>query len=296
MTNYFKYPSVDTEYEKWGLSVLNAGYARIRAAEEYPVKNHPSHHYFKWDDWRTLQEYQVVYILNGQGLFESASVPLTEVKAGTAIVLFPGERHRYKPDSATGWDEYWVGFRGTMIDNLLQGGFLSRETPCFSVGFKPEILDLFNTIIDNIRHERAGYQPLVSGAVMHLIGQCHSAVKQEPAPRRASEIVQRARFIFRANIDKPYTPEQVAQDLNLSYSSFRKMFKSQTGLSPGQYFLQLKINRASKLLNDGTLLVKEISASLNFESAYYFSRVFKEKTGMTPTEYRDMYNTSASCE
>jgi len=288
MNNFYKYLPVSKEDESWGLTVLNTGCTRIEAARDYPYKNHPSHHNFNWKSWRRLEEYQVIYITNGQGIFESESFSQAKVKAGTLIILFPNEKHRYKPDSNTGWDEYWVGIKGVIIDNLLSAGYLSPDNPCHYIGFNDGIISLYNLIIEKTKQERSGYQPFISGIVLHLIGNCHSIIKQSIVENSEEEvIIDRARLLFRSNINNAYSPEQAAKELNVGYSWFRKRFKSYTGLSPGQYYLQLKIEKAKDLLTNSNMRIKEISIELNFDSTLYFSKMFKEKTGFNPTDYRD---------
>lgn len=287
MINFYKYLPVSKEDENWGLSVLNAGCTRTEASDCYPFEGHPAPHNFNWNTWRVLQEYQIIYITKGQGLFESASIKQTQVKAGTVIVIFPNERHRYKPDNQTGWDEYWVGLKGNIIDNLVQSGYLSIEKPCLYVGFNENIFNLYNCIIDKTKEEKQGYQPLVSGAVLHLIGACHAVIKQSSTENKEEEtIINKAMLLFRSNINNSYSPQLAAQQLNIGYSSFRKLFKNYTGLSPGQYYLQLKIEKAKEMLCGTNLPIKEISIELNFDSSFYFSKIFKKKTGIKPTDYR----------
>lgn len=287
MVNFYKYLPVSKDDESWGLTVLNAGCTRIKAANDYPLKNHPAHHNFKWSSWRVLQEYQVIYITNGRGVFESESVKQTEIEAGTIIFLFPNERHRYKPDSDTGWDEYWVGLKGAIVDNLYASNILRRDTPCLYIGFNDSVFDLFSCIIEQTKQEKPGYQPLISGAVLHLLGTCHSIMKQAGTGNKDSEnIINKARLLFRSNINNTYSAEQAAKELNVGYSWFRKSFKNYTGLSPGQYYLQLKIEKAKEMLTNSEVPIKQISIELNFESTFYFSKIFKEKTGVRPTDYR----------
>jgi len=287
MNNFYKYLPFSKEDESWGLMVLNTGSTHVEASGDYPVKNHPKHHSFNWKTWRRLEEYQFIYITNGQGVFESESCSQVNVRAGTIIFLFPNEKHRYKPDSNTGWDEYWVGVKGTIIDNLLATGYLSPNNPCHYIGFNDVIISLYNSIIENTKQEKPGYQPLISGMVIHLLGYCHSIIKHREVESSEEEIViHKARLLFRSKINNAYSPEQAAQELNVGYSWFRKQFKSYTGLSPGQYYIQLKIEKAKELLTNSNMSVKEISIAINFDSNFYFSKIFKEKTGFNPTEYR----------
>jgi AraC-like DNA-binding protein len=287
MINYFKYLPVSKEDESWGLNVLNAGCTHIEASNNYPIKNHPAHHNFNWNTWRVLHEYQIIYITKGLGVFESETFEQTEVKAGTIIILFPGERHRYKPSADTGWDEYWVGVKGPIIDNLLLQNFIKPENPCIYIGFNENIFALFNSIIDRTKEERPGYQPSVSGAILYLIGCFHAISKQNSVENKEdSIIINKAKLLFRENIYNDYSPEKLAQDLNVGYSWFRKLFKLHTGLSPGQYYIQLKIEKAKEMLNYPKASVKEIAIQLSFESNFYFSKIFKDKTGVSPIEYR----------
>jgi transcriptional regulator GlxA family with amidase domain len=64
------------------------------------------------------------------------------------------------------------------------------------------------------------------------------------------------------------------------------MFKKYTGISPGQYHLQLRLIRAKELLISTDQSIKEISYDLGFQSIYYFSRIFKNKLGVSPSEIR----------
>ncbi|MEH6305967.1 AraC family transcriptional regulator [Olivibacter sp. CPCC 100613] len=291
MIDFFKYLPVSREDEKWGLTVLNVGCTRVKATTDYPLASHPAGYNFNRTGWRILQEYQLIYIIKGQGVFESASCKSTMVKAGTVLFLFPNEKHRYKPDNRTGWDEYWVGLQGSVIDNLLLSGYLKRDSPCIYIGFNEQVLDVYNTIIEHAKLEKPGYQPLIAGATLHLLGICHAIAKQRITGTKEDEgVIEKARLLFRSNISTSYSPEMAAAELNVGYSWFRKLFKLYTGLSPGQYYLQLKIDKAKDLLANSDRSVKEIATDLNFQSSFYFSKIFKDKTGLRPTEYRKETN------
>lgn len=288
MINHYKYLPISAEDESWGLYVLNAGCNRIDSHVDYPAPEHPAHHYFNWNKGRVLDEYQVIYIPKGEGIFESANCTQTMVKEGTILFLFPGEWHRFKPNEQTGWDEFWVGFKGAIVENLVQQSFLSLQNAMINIGVSESLILLLTEIIEKTKEEKTGYQPLVSGIVLHLLGQIHSMTKQrsfEPGDITES-IINKARIIFRTNIDQDIAMEKVAEELNVSYAWFRKAFKTYTGIAPNQYLLQLKIEKAKMLFADQSKSIKEIALSLNFESAFYFSKLFKEKTGVSPEVYR----------
>jgi AraC-like DNA-binding protein len=80
--------------------------------------------------------------------------------------------------------------------------------------------------------------------------------------------------------------EAIAKAQNVSYEWFRKTFKEVLGISPGQYLLNLKIEKTGQMLQETSLTIAEITAKAGFESEFYFSRIFKKKMGCTPSEYR----------
>ena len=293
MINYYKYLPTSSEDERWGMHVLNAGCNRIDGYVDYPAPEHPAHHYFNWNQGRVLNEYQIIYIPMGSGVFESANCEQQQVKEGTIILLFPGEWHRFKPNQKTGWDEFWVGFKGVIIENIVRQHFLSKRNAVQQIGISEKIIHLFSDLIDITKEERTGYQPLVSGMVMHLLGEIHSLAKKQlyTGEEITESIINKARIIFRTNIDQKINIENIANELCVSYAWFRKAFKNYTGIAPNQYLIQLKIEKAKMLLANRSRSIKEIALSLNFESAFYFSKLFKEKTGISPDSYRKNLNT-----
>lgn len=294
MLNYYQYLPISDEDENWGISVLNTGCTDVKANQQYPYQHHPAHHYFNWDNGRILNEYQLIYIADGEGNFESLSVGKKKVMAGAVIILFPGEWHRFKPDIATGWTEYWVGFKGDVIDNLVKKNFFHPEDAILPVGLKEEIIVLFSGIIEQTKSEKTGYQPLISGAVLHLLGYIHSQVKQQLFEHEnlVEVTVNKARILLRTRIDEDISMQKIAEELQVSYAWLRKMFKLYTGLAPQQYLIQLKIDKAKTLLSNPGKSVKEVAYELNFDSPFYFSKLFKEKVGLSPEQYKKKFTTN----
>lgn len=291
MTNYYKYLPLSQQDEDWGLHVLNAGYNRIAARQEYPSTAHPGHHYFRWSNGRVLLEYQLVYITRGKGYFESAHCSQRKIQAGTIFMLFPGEWHRFKPEPATGWDEHWVGFDGSILKKLIDKKIFQLSEPVFHIGLHDNIFALFDSILKATESEKAGYQPYISGALHHLLGQLYMLVKQQSIPLddQAEAIINKAKILLRNSIDADLSISEVARELGVSYSWFRKTFKTYTGIAPGQYLQQLRIERAKFLLLNQSKSVKSIAYDLNFTSAFHFSAVFKAKTGLSPVQYQKKF-------
>lgn len=288
MENYQKYLPVSSNSNDWGLSILNIGQNSIKKGESYPYKNHPFQHYFNWNQGRVLDEYQIIYISKGKGYFESSSCPKTTVNEGSVIFLFPGEWHRFKPELELGWDEFWLACKGSIIENIEHHGFICKQNPIIEIGINESIIHLFSEIIENTKQEKMGYQFYISGITLHLLGLIQYKSKQfEQKPGDKTEtIINKAQMLFREKMYQNIKIETVAQELHVSYAWFRKAFKNYTGISPKQYLLQLKIEKAKIMLSDNSKTIKEIAFELNFDSVPFFSKQFKEKTGRSPEKFR----------
>ncbi len=286
--NYFKYLTAGEEEINWGLYLNVTGFATIPPKCEYPPKEHPHGYYFTWCKGRTLQEYQINYITEGTGIFENQYGEF-KVKSGDILVLFPGEWHRYRPDKQTGWKEHYIGFNGTVASNILASAPFSKEEPLLSVGFNVQLLDLFYEVADTVHSERAGYQQICAGITMTILARINALIKYKDFDGKEIELkIRKACVYLRENLNKQINVEDIAANLNIGYSHFRKMFKKYTGLSPIQYHFQLRMKHAYDMLVSTDHSVKMIAYDLGFQSLFYFTKVFKQKTGMTPTEVRKL--------
>ena len=104
--NNIRYLNVSPMDELWGMMVTTVGYQSIPPHSIYPARQqHPQTYSFNPEKGRILTEYQLVYISEGCGFFESQSFKRKRIKAGTMILLFPGEWHAYSP-AENGWYEF----------------------------------------------------------------------------------------------------------------------------------------------------------------------------------------------
>lgn len=88
------------------------------------------------------------------------------------------------------------------------------------------------------------------------------------------------------NISSPeITNIFLADKLGISEVYLRKLFSLHYGTSPRQFIIDMRIQKAKSLLTNGTYTITAISEECGFSSLYHFCRAFKDKTGMTPTEY-----------
>lgn len=201
-------------------------------------------------------------------------------------MLFPGVPHWYCPDIDTGWNEYWVGYSGGYPEELIQRGIFSSDRPVYRIGIHQDLVEDFYKIFALAESQPPGFQPRCGAVIMGILAKITSYLLQEQQGSEVEQLMNNARILFEENIHRSPAIEEIARALQVDYGWFRNIFKNYTGLSPYRYFLQMKMNRAKQLLQAGELSVKETAYQLGFQNQYYFSRMFKKKTGMSPTEWQ----------
>jgi AraC-like DNA-binding protein len=284
---WFRYLPVTPDAERWGLYVLDAGYTLIPPDTPYPPGKHPIDHMFSWERGRTLDSFTLVYITRGQGIFESKRGGRTSVSAGDLFILFPNEWHRYRPDPVTGWDEYWVEFDGEQARRIMNHPGFSEKKPVVCIGHQEKILRLFIEITECIEQGPSEFEHIIAAQASQIVAWVLATIPHQQGTGRADKTIQYACCRILEQFDRDIDFELLARDLGMSSSGFRKKFQKVTGLPVGKYVQQIRLKKAGELLRQTELSVGEIAELVGFESIYYFSRLFKKKTGLPPSVFRN---------
>jgi AraC-like DNA-binding protein len=287
MKDFIKYLSVSDTERNWGFYVTSAGHKRVQPKEKYPdQKQHPVTHAFNWKNGRVLEDHNLVFITKGQGVFETET-GTQRITAGTVFFLFPGVWHRYRPDEQSGWEEYWIGFKGNYPESLMNKSFFSKDHPFIHTGHDEYLQSLWHQLIERIELGTNGYQQIISGIALQILGLLHTrTVHKNKSDESDYSPVAKAKFLMNESIGEKMNMHQVAASMFMGYSCFRKLFKKELGLSPNQYLLDIRIKKAKELLLSTDFSINEIAGKTGFESIYHFSKFFKQKNKLSPSLFR----------
>ena len=283
---HYRYLQISPRDSSWGLAVTTAGFQHVHPGEDYPLSTHPEGYRFPENRRRVINEYQLYYITRGSGFFESASCSRTRIEAGMMFMLYPGEWHSFAPDPDTGWDDHWVGFNGSFMDDKIRNGFFTFRNCVFRVGVNESMVDTFHEILDIAADEKKGYQQLIASLAISLIGRIHyEDANHTNGDTYIMRVINQAKTVMKEDMDNQPL-EEIAESLGISYSLFRREFRRKCGISPGQYRLELRLAKAKELLYSTNMSIAEISSMLHFECIGQFSTFFKKRTGIPPHEFR----------
>jgi AraC-like DNA-binding protein len=199
---------------------------------------------------------------------------------------YPGPRVRFH--AAPGhesWDHRYLAFQGPLLKRWEQEGLFPlppRRPPAdYSARFD-ELLHLSR------RTDRRGVRRaihLLEGILLEL-ADAPAPAAAPPAPWLDRATRQIAAWAVEGAKDRPADYAALAGRLGTSESTLRRRFHEATGTSPHGYLLQCRAAEARRLLGETDLPVKAIATRLGYRDVYFFSRQFRQLTGVPPATYR----------
>ncbi|HEY0946168.1 MAG TPA: AraC family transcriptional regulator [Opitutaceae bacterium] len=284
--DYFRYFPVAPDFACWGVWVTAAGFTRVPAGVPYPPRSHPADHHFDWERGRVLDAWQIVLITAGRGELETRAVGRREIGSGMAFLLTPGEWHRYRPSRRTGWEESWLELQGPTPGALARAGILSAQHPLREAAMATGLETALAAVHACARASGPGFDPELVARAFAVLAAWERAGEARTLPPRVAQAVARAERHLVEHLAEPVNIEQLACELGLAYSHFRRAFKAHTGFAPWQYVLHQRLARARRLLASGDEPLEAIAARLGFSSAFHLSKLFKQATGFAPAHWR----------
>lgn len=240
------------------------------------------------DWWLTLTDHDLWFVWAGRGTMEidATTIPLG---AGSCIWMRPGRRYvtTHQPDDPLGVNYFHFNLhdrRGRRTDIRILPDF--QHTIVRHFGFA----DVLMQRILEVRAEPDGSASAdrLFGALLLELGREAAHAQQIPAglSRDNVERMNAAAARIRAEIATPLTVESLAREMGYSVSHFSRTFATVTGVRPQQFAINVRLDRARELLATTSLSVGEIAAAVGFAEIFYFSRLFKRRLGLAPSEFR----------
>lgn len=251
-------------------------------------KSRHEHGGYRWDGRkRGTAEFAVLQVtLGGCGRVEHAGGP-SAVPIGRAMLVFIPDTHVYTVDREAGyWEFAYAVVHGRELLRLLRRAADRRRViPWFSAGGEEQALyELFRALDDTTRGSPPS--PYEVSSRVYTLAMAILDAQQANAAATVDSTIVRAREYLQTHLAEDISVEDLADRIGLSRHHFSRRFAAAFGLPPVRYLREIRLRRASELLATGDLGVEEVAYRSGFSSASYFCRVFREGTGLTPTEFR----------
>ncbi|SHI14651.1 transcriptional regulator, AraC family [Sporobacter termitidis DSM 10068] len=234
-------------------------------------------------DWQTSK--------NGAGLVFPLSGSSRYTLNGTPYLLEPGVVLHAGPDTPVSkevlGDVYWqYALIHYQIPKEDAAGFpLYHEHFLINTGIDTKLVDL----IGQLRQSCAapdGMAALKSKVLfMSLIEEMLISAKRQLHDENAELMVQAVEYI-RQNYADPISVEKIAAHFGVNRRRFAYLFERHTGMSPIVYLTACRIRRSKELLRTCACPIVQVAECVGYTDSFYFSRLFKKQTGVSPTEFR----------
>ncbi|TBL80440.1 AraC family transcriptional regulator [Paenibacillus thalictri] len=232
--------------------------------------------------------YKFLYIHSGRGIYRVGERTY-ELGPGGAFLLSPDVVAYYRADEQDPWTYSWVAFDGINAGTYLRLARLSPFEPVVQCR-QPEAFELI------FRHIYEACQLKVSSGtrlLSHLYALLSLLIEQAEAGHAPAKMdnpqetyVKKAIEFVHINYSQTVTIAEMADWIGLERKYLSKLFKQATGLSPQDYLIQFRMNKACELMGNPSLSIGEIAGSVGYKDPLLFSKMFKKLNGVSPTEYR----------
>lgn len=271
--------SHNTRWHRWQIHSPEIGVGRAAEIEVCFVTPSPAH--------RHRNQVQLLVMIEGEMTLHIEGGPPVLVKPNQRFVIPPGRLHHPTVDKA----DPRVRFVDVRIP-LKPATPLSRYAQAL-IGQPPALGD--SAAVQAALHTLRHLPPHPS------LSQCAAAIwgllavfdqeSLEPAaadPEPEDPRLRMAETLLREHLDRELSMTQLAQWVHLSPSHLRQLYVDHFKMPPAQRLKLLRVEQAAHYLSRTTLSVKEIAALCGFSNISHFSRVFKQETGKSPRQYRQM--------
>lgn len=243
-------------------------------------------HYRKWE--KCCDDYILIYCVAGKGSCETQNATFT-LQCNQFILLPPKQYYSYQPSIEHPSTIYCVHFNGTIINELNAHLQLKKHATPIDLPLNDQIVEswkeIYSGLLGGYTNENTGFASLCLYRFFSFFLFPYHQAKAIP-PVEIEDAVDQSILFMKANIHKRLTVDELAAQFNYSPSRYTVLFKQKTGLSPMDYLIKIKIDKACNLLMRSNLFVKEIAGKVGYDDPYYFSRLFKKVMGKTPLEHK----------
>lgn len=252
------------------------------------------------------EELEILYILDGSMILQIDAQDIL-VKKGDVIVITPNTLHGATRCNDSPCNFYAIVYHPSFIQSALNDIVeQSYIEPYFTDSSKSyyylneksnehnKVLSIVRGIIEIFNLQSFGYELLIKTYILQILYYLIKNNPKEKAKYKKTETLTTLRIkkiltFMEENYTQPFSLAEWAASISLSKEQFCRVFKKHLNKTPIDYLLFYRISKAADLLIHTDMPIIDIALETGFESANYFTIAFKNKTHLTPTQFRSSY-------
>lgn len=271
--NYMDYCNLYQEAEKLRL---------IAVGEEYCK---PSH----FNGPKIREQYLFHFVVSGEGIFRIRDKTY-QVKANQAFLIPDSSIVYYEADKNNPWHYCWFTIQGKAAQSFFEDLSLSLESPVYTARGNNEIYACFKELLNSAKHNPNNPYQIISALYRCLqelyTANIHTRENKKISPQ--DKYVQAAELYIESHYHyEDLRIDDIAQHIGVHRSYLTKLFKKHHGVSPQQYLISIRMQKAKALLSSTDSPVGIIAYSVGYTDLFIFSKMYKKHFGVSPKNDRN---------
>jgi AraC family transcriptional regulator of arabinose operon len=232
------------------------------------------------------EHYSALYVLRGSGTYSDATGIRERFSQGSLIQRLTDRRHTVRFDPGCGFVECFIALNKPLSVAFQAMSLIDSRRPVVHPGLDLAMAQDLVATRERLRRaselELARLGAHVIDLLLDLLTRDRRAAPDDPH----GMMVEHACEALASSLDERPMLAQIIKRSQISYERFRKIFRSRMNVSPGEYRIRRRIERARELLANPELSVRAISEILGYPNPYSFSTQFKHAVGLSPLGFR----------
>ena len=253
------------------LSVIEVGYNKVPKGKQQILQR---------------EVYILHYCIGGKGIFQGE-----EFDKGFLYLTVPGETEIICADENDPYETYWVIFRGSSAPDILRLCGLPCKCGVYPFDKNEECAEILKKALYSTKSDGDMAEVFSLLSAFHAVMAVHMESLGKVDGKSGNVAKDVAEFLSK-NYHCDIKIDEIAETFNYSRNHLYALFKKEYGVSPKEYLINLRIEKARQFLEDKSLelSVKEIAYAIGFHDPFYFSKLFSSKVGVSPLQYKKNYD------
>ena len=252
------------------------GLLPISSGEEQCAPNH------SWGAG-VRSHYLIHYVISGTGVFYCGPNKFT-LEKGQVFVIFPGTVVKYQADASNPWHYAWVAMHGEEAAEIFRQAGVTLFQPVATVHEPATAIQLLRDMPTE-RSAEPERNLLFKARLYEFLSLLIPRKTRKEDGENA--YLTSAQHYIKAHYNEDISVDQVAQHISISRKYLFAIFKKHLGISPKEYIMDYRIKRAKEFLEDPDIPIGNIAYSVGYRDPMTFSKMFRLKTGLSPSQYRE---------
>ena len=227
-------------------------------------------------------------IISGRGIVEVNGIS-HEMKRGDMFTLWPGSEILYHDFPETPWRFYYFHLEGEDRKAYVRALGLTREKPVNRPQRTEAVISAFGLIWKLLLKKPRLGQYQVLSTLFRLPELCD---REENAAGQDDDLAEQAKALIGSSFNPAgLNVNELCERLGVSRVTLYRHFTARQGITPTEFIIRRRLDNARFLLSDTVKTVAEIAGLAGFNSEKYFLKQFKQRFGLTPSEFRNRHQT-----